>query len=186
MDLSHNILSLLIWLPIIGGIAVLVVGDEGDASSARAGTMRLLALVVSLVTVLLGAYLYWNFDTAQGSMQFVERMPWIEALNVDYYLGVDGISAPLILLTAFITPLVIVAGWDSIESRPAQYFAAFLILEGLMIGVFSALDAILFYVCWEAMLVPMFLIIGVWGGEKRVYATLKFFLYTFLGSVLLL
>ncbi|MDH3990634.1 MAG: NADH-quinone oxidoreductase subunit M, partial [Gammaproteobacteria bacterium] len=102
------------------------------------------------------------------------------------YLGVDGISAPLILLTTFITPLVIIAGWNSIKSRPAQYFAAFLILEGLMIGVFSALDAVLFYVLWEAMLVPMFLIIGIWGGERRIYATIKFFLYTFLGSVLML
>ncbi|MGH8167040.1 MAG: NADH-quinone oxidoreductase subunit M, partial [Woeseiaceae bacterium] len=113
-------------------------------------------------------------------------VPWIESLNIEYYLGVDGISAPLILLTTFITPLVVIAGWDTIKSRPAQYFAAFLILEGLMIGVFSALDAILFYVYWEAMLVPMFLIIGVWGGERRIYATMKFFLYTFLGSVLLL
>jgi NADH-quinone oxidoreductase subunit M len=119
-------------------------------------------------------------------MQFVERWPWIDALNVFYYLGVDGLSAPLILLTTFITPLVIIAGWDTITNRPAQYFAAFLILEGLMVGVFSALDGILFYVFWEAMLIPMFLIIGVWGGERRVYATLKFFLYTFLGSVLML
>ena len=119
-------------------------------------------------------------------MQFVERVPWVESLNVFYYLGVDGLSAPLILLTAFITPLVVIAGWDSITNRPAQYFAAFLILEGLMVGVFSALDGMLFYIFWEAMLIPMFLIIGVWGGERRVYATLKFFLYTFLGSVLML
>jgi NADH-quinone oxidoreductase subunit M len=119
-------------------------------------------------------------------MQFVERVPWIETFNIQYYLGVDGISAPLILLTTFITPLVVIAGWDTIKVRPAQYFAAFLILEGLMIGVFSALDGVLFYVMWEAMLVPMFLIIGMWGGERRIYATLKFFLYTFLGSVLLL
>jgi NADH-quinone oxidoreductase subunit M len=186
MDLTHNILSMLIWLPIIGGIAVLVFGDEGDSRSSRAGGMRMLALGVSLLTLLLSVFLYRNFDTTIASMQFVERIPWIEALNVEYYLGVDGISAPLILLTAFVTPLVVIAGWDSIKSRPAQYFAAFLILEGLMIGVFCALDAILFYVCWEAMLVPMFLIIGVWGGERRIYATMKFFLYTFLGSVLLL
>jgi NADH-quinone oxidoreductase subunit M len=186
MDLGNNILSILIWLPIIGGIAVLVFGDEGDYRSARAGGMRMLALGVSLLTFLLSIFLYQNFDTAVATMQFVERLPWIEALSVEYYLGVDGISAPLILLTTFITPLVVIAGWDSIKSRPAQYFAAFLILEGLMIGVFCALDAILFYVCWEAMLVPMFLIIGVWGGERRIYATMKFFLYTFLGSVLLL
>jgi NADH-quinone oxidoreductase subunit M len=186
MDLGNNILSILIWLPIIGGVAVLVFGDEGDYRSARAGGMRMLALGVSLLTFLLSIFLYQNFDTAVATMQFVERVPWIEALSVEYYLGVDGISAPLILLTTFITPLVVIAGWDSIKSRPAQYFAAFLILEGLMIGVFCALDAILFYVCWEAMLVPMFLIIGVWGGERRIYATMKFFLYTFLGSVLLL
>jgi len=119
-------------------------------------------------------------------MQFVEQAPWVAALNAQYYLGVDGISAPLILLTTFITPLVVIAGWDTITSRPAQYFAAFLILEGLMIGVFCALDGLLFYVFWEFMLVPMFLIIGVWGGQRRIYATLKFFLYTFLGSVLML
>jgi NADH-quinone oxidoreductase subunit M len=186
MDLTHNILSMLIWLPILGGIAVLAVGDAGDARSPRASGMRMLALGVSLLTFLLSIFLYRNFDTASASMQFVERVPWIDALSVEYYLGVDGISAPLILLTAFTTPLVVIAGWDSIKTRSAQYFAAFLILEGLMIGVFSALDALLFYVYWEAMLVPMFLIIGVWGGERRIYATVKFFLYTFLGSVLLL
>jgi len=186
MDLSHNILSLLTWLPIFGGIAVLMAGDGGDASSSRAAGMRLLALAVSGLTFVLSIFLYSNFDTTTASMQFVERSPWIEALNVEYFMGVDGISAPLIILTAFMTPLVVVAGWDSIKDRPAQYFAAFLILEGLMIGVFSALDGVLFYVFWEAMLVPMFLIIGVWGGERRIYATLKFFLYTFLGSVLML
>ena len=186
MDLSHNILSLLTWLPIFGGIAVLIAGDGGDPASSRAAGMRSLSLAVSALTFVFGLFLFSNFDTTTASMQFVERAPWIEALKVEYFLGVDGISAPLILLTAFITPLVIVAGWDSIKVRPAQYFAAFLILEGLMIGVFSALDGVLFYVFWEAMLVPMFLIIGVWGGERRIYATLKFFLYTFLGSVLML
>jgi NADH-quinone oxidoreductase subunit M len=186
MDLTHNILSILTWLPILGGAGVLMFGDAGDSRSARAGGMRMLVLGVSLLTFLLSIFLYTNFDTTAASMQFVERVPWIDALHIEYYLGVDGISAPLILLTTFITPLVVIAGWDTIKSRPAQYFAAFLILEGLMIGVFSALDAILFYVYWEAMLVPMFLIIGVWGGERRIYATMKFFLYTFLGSVLLL
>ena len=181
-----SLLSILIWLPILGGIAVLAIGDEGDAASGRAGTMRLVALGVSVLALLLSVPLYAGFDTATAAMQFVERSTWIESLNSDYYLGVDGISAPLILLTTFITPLVVVAGWDNIKVRPAQYFAAFLILEGLMIGVFAALDALLFYVFWEAMLVPMFLIIGVWGGQRRIYATLKFFLYTFLGSVLML
>jgi NADH-quinone oxidoreductase subunit M len=186
VDLSQSILSQLIWLPTLGGLVVLLVGDNGDSGSARAGAMRALVLAISLLTFVLSALLYHNFDTSTAAMQFVERSNWIEAFNVEYYLGVDGISAPLILLTTFITPLVVIAGWDTIKSRPAQYFAAFLILEGLMIGVFSALDGVLFYVLWEAMLVPMFLIIGVWGGERRIYATLKFFLYTFLGSVLML
>jgi NADH-quinone oxidoreductase subunit M len=130
--------------------------------------------------------MYAGFDNSLAVMQFVERVEWIPSLNVFYSLGVDGISTPLILLTTFMTPLVVIAAWDTIKVRPAQYFAAFLILEGLMIGVFSALDGLLFYVFWEAMLVPMFLIIGIWGGARRVYATLKFFLYTFLGSVLML
>jgi NADH-quinone oxidoreductase subunit M len=119
-------------------------------------------------------------------MQFVERAPWIQQFNIQYFLGVDGISTPLILLSTFLTPMIIVAGWEVIKTRPAQYMAAFLILEGLMIGVFASLDAMLFYVFWEAMLLPMFIIIGVWGGKRRVYASLKFFLYTFLGSVLML
>jgi NADH-quinone oxidoreductase subunit M len=186
MDLSHNILSILIWLPIIGGLTLLAVGDGGSSTSSRAGGMRVLALGVTVITFLLSLFLYNNFDAATASMQFVERVDWVDALNAEYYLGVDGISAPLILLTTFITPLVVISGWDNITMRPAQYFAAFLILEGLMIGVFCALDGLLFYVLWEAMLVPMFLIIGVWGGARRVYATLKFFLYTFLGSVLML
>jgi NADH-quinone oxidoreductase subunit M len=186
MDLTQNILSLLIWLPIAGGAAVLFLGDGDDAASGRAAQMRWMALGISLLTLFISVPLFTEFDTSTAAMQFVERAPWIGALSVEYYLGVDGISVPLILLTTFITPLVIIAGWDSIKQRSAQYFAAFLILEGLMVGVFSALDGILFYVLWEAMLVPMFLIIGIWGGERRVYATIKFFLYTFLGSVLML
>ncbi len=181
-----SLLSILIWLPVLGGVAVLAVGDAGDASSSRAGTARLVALASSVLTLVLSVFLYTGFDSTTAAMQFVERVTWIESLGADYYLGVDGISAPLILLTTFITPLVVIAGWDSIKNRPAQYFAAFLILEGLMVGVFSALDALLFYVFWEAMLVPMFLITGIWGGQRRIYATLKFFLYTFLGSVLML
>ncbi len=184
--ITPYLLSVLIWLPIIGGAALLVIGDGGDAHSARADLMRRVALAVSLLTFGFSTALYAGFDNSEPGMQFIERVPWIDALNVFYYLGVDGLSAPLILLTAFITPLVVFSGWDTIGTRPAQYFAAFLILEGLMIGVFAALDGLLFYVFWEAMLIPMFLIIGVWGGERRVYATLKFFLYTFLGSVLML
>ncbi len=186
MEFSQHLLSILIWLPIVGGAALILIGDDNDATSSRAGVMRIAALLVSMLTLLMSVLLYVGFDNAATGMQFVEKEPWVASLNVFYSIGVDGLSAPLILLTTFITPLVIIAGWDSIKSRPAQYFAAFLILEGLMIGVFSALDALLFYVFWEAMLIPMFLIIGVWGGERRVYATLKFFLYTFLGSVLML
>ena len=119
-------------------------------------------------------------------MQFVESVPWITRFGANYALGVDGISMPLVLLTTFLTPIVVIAGWEVIEMRPAQYFAAFLILEGLMVGTFAATDALLFYVFWEAMLVPMFIIIGIWGGQRRVYATIKFFLYTFLGSVFML
>ena len=184
--LSTYLLSTLVWLPIIGGAALLAIGDGGDARSSQAGLMRIAALGVTVVTFVLSVGLYIAFDNAETGMQFVERVVWVDSLNVYYYLGVDGLSAPLILLTTFITPLVVIAGWDSIKNRPAQYFAAFLILEGLMIGVFAALDGLLFYVFWEAMLIPMFLIIGIWGGERRVYATLKFFLYTFLGSVLML
>ncbi len=184
--LANYLLSFLIWLPVAGGVVLLLMGDGGDVKSSQARLMRVSALAFSLLTFLASIGLYLGFDNAEPGMQFVERALWVEAFNVYYYLGVDGISAPLILLTTFITPLVVIAGWDSIKSRPAQYFSAFLILEGLMIGVFSALDGLLFYVFWEAMLIPMFLIIGVWGGERRIYATLKFFLYTFLGSVLML
>ena len=184
--LTNYLLSFLIWFPIAGGIALLVIGDGDDTRSPQARLMRLSALVFSVLTFLASIGLYMGFDNAEPGMQFIERVPWIEAFNVWYYLGIDGLSAPLILLTTFITPLIVIAGWDSIKNRPSQYYAAFLILEGLMIGVFAALDGLLFYVFWEAMLIPMFLIIGVWGGERRVYATLKFFLYTFLGSVLML
>jgi NADH-quinone oxidoreductase subunit M len=184
--LAQHLLSVLIWLPVFGGLLLLVIGDGGDAESEKAGMMRWSALLITALTFVLSTALYMGFDNAATGMQFIERAPWIDAINAFYYLGIDGISAPLILLTTFVTPLVIITSWDVIKSRPAQYFAAFLILEGLMIGVFSALDGLLFYVFWEAMLVPMFLIIGVWGGERRVYATMKFFLYTFLGSVLML
>ena len=130
--------------------------------------------------------LYTSFDQTTAAMQFVEHVPWILRFKAYYALGVDGISMPLMLLTTFLTPIVVIAGWQVIKLRPAQYFASFLLLEGMMIGVFAATDALLFYVFWEAMLVPMFIIIGVWGGERRIYATVKFFLYTFLGSVFML
>ena len=174
------LLSTLIWLPILGGIAVLAVGDR------RAALARWVALATALATLALSIPLYTGFDTTTAAFQFVEQMPWIPAFNANYYLGVDGISLPLVLLTTFVTVPVVIAAWTVITERPAQYFAAFLIMEGLMVGVFSALDALLFYFFWEAMLIPMFLIIGIWGGPRRVYATIKFFLYTFLGSVLML
>jgi NADH-quinone oxidoreductase subunit M len=175
------ILSLLVWLPIVAAIVVLLIG-----SGERVALAKQVALGASVLTFILSIPLYTGFDAATADMQFVERTSWIGAFNVFYHLGVDGISMPLILLTTFLTPLVVLAGWDVIKMRPAQYFAAFLLLEGMMIGVFAALDALLFYVFWEAMLVPMFIIIGIWGGERRVYATIKFFLYTFLGSVFML
>ena len=174
-------LSLVIWVPILGGVWVLLLGEENRARNARFA-----ALVVSVLTFLLSIPLYAGFDGGTAAMQFVEKTPWIPAFQIFYHLGVDGISMPLVLLTTFTTVLVVIAGQEIIEYRASQYMAAFLILEGLMVGAFSALDAILFYVFWEALLVPMFLIIGIWGGENRVYATIKFFLYTFLGSVLML
>ncbi len=173
------ILSILIWLPIAGGLLLLAMGE-------RAAIGRWLALGVSMAALLVSIPLYTGFDSSTAAMQFIERTPWIATYNVDYYLGVDGISMPLILLTTFITVLVVISAWTVIQQRSSQYFASFLILEGLMNGVFASLDAMLFYVFWEAMLIPMFIIIGVWGGPRRVYATLKFFLYTFLGSVLML
>ncbi len=174
------LLTLVIWLPIIGGIAVLASGDRGSDNS------KWIALAFAILTFAISLGLWTGFDAGIGQMQFVERAPWIPTFNVEYYLGVDGISMPLIILTTFITIFVIIAGWDVITYRPSHYMAAFLIMEGVMVGVFSALDAILFYVFWEAMLIPMFIIIGIWGGPNRVYATIKFFLYTFFGSVFML
>ncbi len=173
-------MSLLVWLPIIGGLVVLALGE------ARVAVGRWVALATSLVALALSVPLYQGFDPSTADFQFVEQLPWIPAFNATYHLGVDGISLPLILLTTFITVPILIAAWTVIEQRASQYFAAFLILEGLMVGVFSALDALLFYFFWEAMLIPMFLIIGIWGGPRRVYATIKFFLYTFLGSVFML
>ncbi len=177
---GFGILSLLVWLPIAGGVAVLALGDR------RIVAARWLALVVSLATVAITIPLWTGFDRGTAEFQFVEHLPWIMAFNSWYHLGVDGISLPLIVLTAVMTVPVVITAWTVIEKRPAQYYAAFLIMAGLMIGVFAAIDGLLFYFFWEAMLIPMFLIIGVWGGPRRVYATIKFFLYTFLGSVLML
>jgi len=180
MQSTWPLLSSLIWIPIVGGVLVAALGEQ------KAAQARLLALAVSVVTFAISISLFSAFDRGTAEMQFVEHSVWIDTFRIYYYLGVDGISLPLILLTTFFGVLVVIAGWEVIRNRVHQYMSAFLIMEGLMVGVFSALDGILFYVFFEAMLVPMFLVIGMWGGPRRVYATIKFFLYTFLGSVFML
>ncbi len=178
--LTDHILSLSIWVPILAGVLVLILGND-----SRACFTRWVALLGSLAGFLVTLPLYFLFDFNSG-IQFLEVANWIPAFNINYMLGADGFSVPLILLTSFTTVIAVVASWESISNNIAQYMAAFLIMSGLMIGVFSALDAILYYVFWEAMLIPMFLVIGIWGGPNRVYATIKFFLYTLLGSLLML
>jgi NADH-quinone oxidoreductase subunit M len=174
-------LSLVIWLPILGGLAVLATGSDKHASLAR-----MLALIAAAAGFIVSIPLYTGFDAASSAMQFEELVPWIYRFNINYHLGVDGIAMPFILLNSFTTLLVVIAGWEVIQKKVAQYMAAFLIMSGLINGVFAALDAVLFYVFFEAMLIPMYLIIGVWGGPNRVYAAFKFFLYTLLGSLLML
>jgi len=180
MYADWSLLSLVIWTPIVGGVLVLVVGDKNPAVA------RKIALLSSIITFLLTLPLYSQFNIDTHLMQFVERHDWIPAFNIEYFIGIDGISMPLILLTSFTTVIVVISAWEIIQYRVAQYMAAFLIMEGFMIGTFSSLNAILFYIFFEATLIPMFLVIGIWGGENRIYATLKFFLYTFIGSVLML
>lgn len=179
--LDHYLLSLLIWLPMLGGVLALAIG--GDHYPNRA---RVIALITSLLSAALCVRLYLGFDTATSLMQFQQHVPWIQAYNINYSLGVDGVSLLLILLTNFTTMLVILAAWHSIQLRVAQYMAAFLVMQGMMVGTFAAMDSILFYVFWEAMLIPMYLSIGIWGSSNRAYASIKFFLYTFLGSALML
>src|ERR1700761_280968 len=179
MQASSSILSLCIWLPILGGAIVALLGE-------RANVARWLALAVSIVVFLVSIPLFTGYDANAGTLQFVEQVNWIPAIHATYHLGADGIAIALILLTTLTTILVILGAWDSVHDKVAQYFAAFLVLEGLMIGVFAAMDALLFYVFFEGMLIPMFIIIGIWGGPRRVYATLKFFLYTFFGSIFML
>ncbi|WP_417535510.1 NADH-quinone oxidoreductase subunit M [Methylophaga sp.] len=173
------LLSLIIWIPILAGMISLFLNERPCMS-------KWLALAASSLTFVLSLGLYLSFDNASANMQFVELYPWVESFNINYHLGIDGFSLPLIILTTISTILVVIAGWRVIDYRLNQYLAAFLIMEGLMLAVFAALDAILFYVFFEAMLIPLFLIIGIWGGPNRVYATIKFFLYTFFGSVFLL
>ena len=181
MPSTVPILSLAIWLPIIFGLLVFATGGDRNAVFAR-----MLALIGSVASLVVTLPLLADFNNAATQFQFVEKAVWIQRFNIQYYLGVDGISMLFIPLTAFITVLVVLAGWEVIEIRVAQYMGSFLILSGLMIGVFSALDGALFYVFFESTLIPMFIIIGVWGGQNRVYAAFKFFLYTLLGSLLTL
>jgi NADH-quinone oxidoreductase subunit M len=174
-----SLLSVLIWLPILGGAATLLL-------SKRPELTRWFALAITIITFVLSLQLYTDLDQTSAAMQFVQDSDWIRAFAIRYHLGVDGISVALVLLTTAVSVLVFVGAWRSVSERVAQYHAAFLILEGMLIGVFCALDTMLFYLFFEAMLIPMFIIIGVWGGPRRVYASLKFFLYTFLGSVFFL
>jgi NADH-quinone oxidoreductase subunit M len=178
--MNQQLLSLAIWLPILGAVPVFWAGSD------RRGLVRWLALAVAVAGFLVTIPLYTGFDPKIAGMQFVEHAPWIPRFNVQYFLGVDGISMPFILLNAFITVMVVLAGWEVIEEKQAQYMGAFLVMSGLMNGIFSALDGVLFYVFFEASLIPMYIIIGVWGGPNRVYAAIKFFLYTLLGSLLML
>ncbi len=178
---SLPLLSLSIWTPIAFGILILLLGRESNANA-----MRWLALVGAVVSFLITLPVVSGFDVAKAGMQFVESTPWIEPFNIQYQLGVDGISLWFVPLTAFITVITVIAGWEVITERVALYMASFLILSGLMVGVFCAVDAMLFYVFFEATLIPMYLIIGIWGGPRRVYAAFKFFLYTLLGSLLML
>ena len=175
--MSFPILSLTIWLPILAGILIIALGDR---------PARKLAGAASLLTLLVSLPLYFGFDASTATMQFQESLAWLPGFNINYALGIDGISMPLIILTTLINVIVVISAWEVIKDRPAMYLGAFSIMTGLMVGVFSSLDAILFYVFFEATLIPMFLIIGIWGGPRRVYATVKFFLYTFLGSVFML
>ncbi|MET1254537.1 NADH-quinone oxidoreductase subunit M [Aliikangiella maris] len=175
------VLSLLIWIPVFGGL--LIVLGTGQRHKLLS---HWLALVTALVTFLLSLWLLSEFDSSKYFIQFIEDKPWFESLGIRYSLGIDGISLPLIVLTSLMTLIVIIASWKNIQVRVSHYLSGFLVMCGLMNGVFAATDSILFYVFWEAMLVPMFIIIGIWGGPDRIYATLKFFIYTFFGSVFLL
>jgi NADH-quinone oxidoreductase subunit M len=176
-----GLLSLAIWTPILFGVVLLALGRDDQARA-----VRWLALIGALVSLLVTLPLYTHFDAGSSAMQFVEKAPWIARFNVNYHLGVDGISFWFVLLTAFINLVVVISAWEVITERVNQYMGAFLILSGLMIGVFCALDGILFYTFFEATLIPMYLIIGIWGGPRKIYAAFKFFLYTLLGSLLML
>lgn len=175
------VLSLLIWLPVIGAIPVLALSRAKLVSHAR-----WLALIISLVCFAICIWMYIDFNTMTPAMQFSEYAPWIPSLKINYQLGVDGISFPFVVLTCFTTLLIVMGSWTMVHEKVAQYLAAFLVMQGMVVGVFASLDAMLFYFFWEGMLIPMYLSIGIWGAENRSYAAIKFFLYTFLGSALLL
>lgn len=175
------LLSLLIWLPMVGAGLILMTGGDKNANKAR-----YIAMTISLVSLALCVPLYMGFNVNTAHMQFVEKVTWIPIYGVNYYLGVDGISMPLVILTTLTTVIVIMASWNSIHEKVAQYMAAFMVMQGMMVGVFSALDAMLFYVFWEAMLIPVYLSIGVWGSANRSYASIKFFIFTFAGSAMFL
>ena len=177
----NNLLSLAIWVPILAGVLVLATGTDN-----RAPLARILALIGAAAGFLVTLPLFTQFDRSNGGYQFTELHSWIPTLNLNYALGVDGISVLFIILNAFITLMVVLSAWEVIQNRPAQYMAAFLIMSGLINGAFAAQDAILFYVFFEGMLIPLYLIIGMWGGPRRVYAAMKLFLYTLLGSLLML
>ncbi|MBX9847723.1 MAG: NADH-quinone oxidoreductase subunit M, partial [Rhodocyclaceae bacterium] len=179
--MNSSLLSLAIWTPIIGALVVLMTGNDRNAHLARP-----IALISAIVAFLVTIPLYTGFDTAVAGMQFVELYNWIPRFNINYHLGVDGISVLFILLNSFITIFVVLAAWQVIDTKVAQYLAAFLAMSGLINGIFSSLDGVLFYVFFEASLIPMYIIIGIWGGPNRVYAAFKFFLYTLLGSLLML
>lgn len=179
--ITSMLLSILIWLPVIGGVLVISTGGDKNANLARS-----IAVITTVISMLLCLPLYFNFDQTNPLMQFQEHIPWISVFNINYDLGVDGISMPMVILTNFTSLIVVLAAWNAIKRRVSQYLAIFLIMQGTMVGVFEATDAMLFYVFWEAMLIPMYLCIGVWGGANRSYASIKFFIYTFVGSALML
>jgi NADH-quinone oxidoreductase subunit M len=180
---SWPLLSTLVALPLLGALVLLAMDDR---TAGEKTSVKYMALGFSLITLVLAGYVVWQFDHAQAGYQFVEKLPWFPGLNISYHLGIDGVSVYLLLLTAFLQPICILAGWGAIEKRLKAYLICFMVLESFVLGVFCALDFVLFYLFFEGMLIPMYLIIGIWGGDNRVYAAFKFFLYTLLGSVLLL
>lgn len=178
---NFPILSLLIWLPIVGALPVVMLRGQAHENKAR-----WLSLLIALLSLAICAILVSQFNSSNGGMQFRDVIPWIPALHINYDVGVDGISLPLIILTCFTTFIVVLASWTMVKKNVAEYLAAFLVMQGMVVGVFASIDAILFYFFWEGMLIPMYLSIGVWGGSNRSYAAIKFFVYTFFGSALLL